>query len=66
VTVDPNLPEYGFLPEEWLDQEGNFGCTTDLVVSEIPADEAPAVGGWWSWCPWVHPICSLASRMTPY
>lgn len=30
-------PLYGFLPEEWLDREGTFGCTTDLRVSELPA-----------------------------
>lgn len=41
VTVDQRLtesdPEFGFLPEEWLDQEGSFGCTTDFVVSELAA-----------------------------
>lgn len=33
-------PVYGFMPEEWLDREGNFGCTTDLRVSELPAGES--------------------------
>jgi len=44
VTVDERLveadPAYGFLPQEWLDRDGNFGCTTDLVVSELPAGES--------------------------
>jgi len=44
VTVDNRLadadPVYSFLPEGWLDFEGNMGCTSDLVVSELPAGES--------------------------
>jgi hypothetical protein len=37
VTVDPRHTEgFGFTPEDWVDFEGNFGCTTDLQISEIP------------------------------
>ena len=51
VTVDERLadtdPSYGFTPQEWLDREGNFGCTTDLVVSELPAGGSLVqVRGW--------------------
>jgi len=40
-------PVYGFSPEEWLDREGNFGCTTDLIVSELPAGESLVQRGGW-------------------
>ena len=37
VTVDPRHTEgFGFTPEGWVDFEGNFGCTTDLKITEIP------------------------------
>ena len=44
VTVDERLaesdPAHGFRPEEWLDVEANFACTSDLVTSELAAGES--------------------------
>lgn len=43
VTVDRRLSTedqtLGFWPEGWLDFEGNMGCTSDLVTSELRAGE---------------------------
>ena len=37
VTVDPRHTEgFGFTPEDRVDLEGNFGCTSDLQITEIP------------------------------
>ena len=33
-------PIFYFQPEEWLDSEQNFACTTDLVVSELAAGDS--------------------------
>lgn len=44
VTVIEGLgdldPMFAFLPEEWLDFEGNVGCTSDLVISELAAGDS--------------------------
>jgi hypothetical protein len=44
VTVDARLTDadavFSFLPEEWLDFEGNLGCTSDLVISELQAGDS--------------------------
>ncbi len=51
VTVDERItdfdPAYGFLPAEWLDFEGDIGCTSDLVVSELaPGESLVGELGW--------------------
>lgn len=51
VTVNDRLaeadPSYRFLPEEWLDYEGIFSCTDDLVTSEMAAgDSIVQRSGW--------------------
>jgi hypothetical protein len=36
IARDP-VPLLSFQPEGWLDFEGTMGCTTDFVISELPA-----------------------------
>lgn len=51
VTVDERIgtvdPSFGFLPASWLDFEGTMGCTSDLVISELPAGESIAQDVGW-------------------
>lgn len=40
VTVDDvDTWRFGFVPEEWVDFEGNYGCTSDLVMDELRPGE---------------------------
>lgn len=48
ITVDdPDRERYGFVPEVAVDFEGNWGCTSDLVMDEIqPGERLSARFAW--------------------
>jgi hypothetical protein len=48
ITVDDgDTWRFGFAPEQWVDFEGNWGCTSDLVMDELGPGER--VSGRFAW-----------------